>query len=150
MKPRLVALMQDYESAHQHPTNRLTHEIAIPLIVFHIVAMLDWVPLGTAGGWRLSLAHPVYLAAVAWYVALDLRLGVLMAVLYGLCLPLGRMAPWQLVVAAAVVGWLTQLAGHSLWEKNRPAFLRNMLHALVGPLYFVARAVRLWPARITS
>ena len=43
LNARIRALFDDYASSHQHPTNRLTHKIAIPLIVLHIVAMLDWV-----------------------------------------------------------------------------------------------------------
>ena len=45
LKPQVVSLFDEYYSSHQHPTNRLTHKIAIPLIVLHIVTMLDWVKL---------------------------------------------------------------------------------------------------------
>ena len=40
LNPRLQALFDDYASSHQHPTNRLTHKVAIPAIVLHIVACL--------------------------------------------------------------------------------------------------------------
>ncbi len=43
-----------------------------------------------------------------------------------------------IVVAIAVIGWLVQLAGHAVWEKKSPSFLTNMVHALVGPMFFVA------------
>jgi len=38
-----------------------------------------------------------------------------------------------------------QLAGHVVWEKNSPAFLQNLLQALVGPLFFVAVLTGEWP-----
>jgi len=49
------------------------------------------------------------------------------------------------VLAAALVGWTVQLAGHSVWEKNRPAFLKNMFQALIGPMFFVALLTGDWP-----
>ncbi len=39
--------------------------------------------------------------------------------------------------AAFVVGWIFQAVGHAVYEKNRPAFFRNLLHLLVGPLFLV-------------
>jgi uncharacterized membrane protein YGL010W len=147
---RLAALFRDYAENHRHPVNILLHKIAIPLIVFQIVAMLDWVhiaPVSGLPGGHLSIAHLAYLGAVAWYLTLDVPLGLCMAALFALCFPLGWMTPRPLVVAIAVVAWGLQLAGHSVWEKKRPAFLRNILHALVGPVYFVATALGRWPER---
>lgn len=144
MKPKLARYFDDYAADHRHPMNRLTHKIAIPLIVFHIVAMLDWVklplPSVAVGSWLLepSLGHVIYLAAFAWYVTLHAPLAFVMAILMAACFPLGAVTPKPLVVAIAIVGWLVQLAGHSVFEKNRPAFLKNMLQALIGPLFFVA------------
>jgi uncharacterized membrane protein YGL010W len=155
LKPALANLFQSYADSHRHPTNRLTHKIAIPMIVFHIIAMLDWVRftdggvhvIFQAGGPGLSLATLIFAAAVTWYLSMNVKLGLVMAVLYGVCFPLGWFAPWPVVVTFAVVGWLIQLAGHSVWEKNRPAFLTNMLQALVGPLFFAAVLLGDWPAK---
>lgn len=147
MNPRLRALFEEYADAHRHPINRLTHKIAIPLIVFHIVAMLDWIPLATVGGHRLTLAVPAYLATVVWYFTLSPRLAGVMAVLFALCFPLGRVTPWPVVLGVAAFAWLVQLAGHVVWEKRSPAFVRNLLQALVGPLFFVAVLLGLWPPR---
>ncbi len=69
---------------------------------------------------------------------------LVMALLFALCFPLAAITPRPVVVAAAIVGWLVQLAGHSVWEKNRPAFLTNVLQALIGPLYFVAILGGIW------
>ncbi|WP_245814138.1 Mpo1-like protein [Cystobacter ferrugineus] len=54
------------------------------------------------------------------------------------CLPVARMLPVWSVVAIAVFGWMVQMAGHTVWEKKSPSFLTNLVHALVGPLFFVA------------
>lgn len=138
MSPALRALFQDYAESHRHPTNRLTHKVAIPLIVFHVVAMLDWVRLFTVAGVTVTLGMVGVGAALLWYLRMSVKLGLLMAVFLALCFPLARVTPWPVVVAIAVVGWLVQLAGHAVWEKKSPAFLTNLLQALVGPVFFLA------------
>lgn len=142
--PRLQALFEDYASSHQHPTNRLTHKVAIPFIVLHIVAMLDWVKLVSVPvlpGGVLTLGLVAWALAAVWYVRSDVKLGLMVSAAMALCFPLGRVlsevSVW-LVVAIAVSGWLIQLAGHVVWEKKSPSFLTNLVHALVGPLFFVA------------
>lgn len=145
LHPTLQRWFADYADAHRHPTNRLTHKVAIPLIVFHIIAMLDWVKLPVdVAGVSLSLGHVVYVAAVLFYLRLHAPLGLLMAVLFALCFPLAAVTPQPVVVVVAVVGWVVQLAGHAVWEKNRPAFLTNLLQALIGPLFFVAVLTGVW------
>lgn len=145
LSPKLERYFREYDEYHRHPTNRLTHEFAIPLIVFHIVAMLGWVRLPLElGTFQLSLAHLAYLATIAWYTSLNLKLAVVMALFYGVCLALGPLVPWPWVVAIAVVGWAVQLAGHVVWEKRAPAFATNLVQALIGPLYFAALLTGDW------
>lgn len=135
MNARTLQLFDEYAASHQHPTNRLTHKIAIPLIVFHLLAMLDWVRLP---GGVLTLGMVSYAAAAVWYLRADVKLGLMVMALAALSFPIGRMLPWWSVVALAVVAWGVQLAGHLVWEKKQPSFLTNLVHALVGPLFFVA------------
>lgn len=140
MKTSLREKFDDYAVAHSHPTNQLTHKIAIPLIILHIVAMLDWwrlaaVPLLPGG---LTAAYVALLAAGIWYLTADLVLG-LPVLLFGLaCIPIGRALPPSAVLTVAVLGWIIQLAGHAVWEKKSPSFFRNLEHALVGPIFMVA------------
>ena len=141
LKPQTQALFDEYIYAHQHPTNRLTHKVAIPLIVLHIVAMLDWVRLVSVPalpGGSLTLAYVAWALASIWFLRADARLGLIVSLFAALCIPLGRLLPTGAVIAIAVVGWLVQLAGHAVWEKKSPSFLTNLVHALVGPLFFVA------------
>ncbi|MDP2340363.1 MAG: DUF962 domain-containing protein [Deltaproteobacteria bacterium] len=145
LHPTLERWFLDYAAAHKHPTNRLTHKIAIPVIVFHIIAMLDWIKLPVdVVGVPLSVGHIVYVAAVLFYLRLHAPLGLLMAVLFALCFPIAAVTPGPVVIALAVVGWVVQLAGHAVWEKNRPAFATNLLQALIGPLFFVAVLTGVW------
>jgi uncharacterized membrane protein YGL010W len=52
---------------------------------------------------------------------------------------------WPIGVIAFAVGWVFQGIGHAVYEKNRPAFLRNLVHLMIGPAYLVAEALGLWP-----
>jgi uncharacterized membrane protein YGL010W len=139
MNPRTARWFQDYADAHRHPMNRLTHKIAIPAIVFHIVAMLAWIDLGVdLGPARLTAGLVAWVLTGAFWVA---HLPLTGALLMLLTLPMalwGGQVDRALVIGLAAVGWLVQLAGHAVWEKNRPAFLDNLLQALVGPLFFLA------------
>ena len=97
-----------------------------------------------------TLAHVLLVLVVAWYLTLNVRLGLLMAVFYAVCIPIGWYTPRAAVVAIAVIAWLIQLAGHSIYEKNRPAFLKNMLQALIGPFFFAAILTGDWPPKPVS
>jgi uncharacterized membrane protein YGL010W len=141
LNARIQALFDDYSSSHQHPTNRLTHKVAIPVIVLHVVAMLDWVrlvSLPVIPGGVLTLGMVAWVLATVWYLRADVKLGLIVSAGMALCFPIGRMLPVWAVIAIAVGGWLIQLAGHAVWEKKSPSFLTNMVHALVGPMFFVA------------
>ena len=38
-------------------------------------------------------------------------------------------------LAAFVAGWIFQGIGHARYEKKSPAFFKNLLHLLVGPIF---------------
>ena len=46
---------------------------------------------------------------------------------------------WRWALAVFVVGWVFQLVGHAV-EGNQPAFFRNPIYLLVGPLWILRRA----------
>ena len=149
MNPKLRQLFVEYAQSHRHPTNQLTHKLAIPAIVFHIIAMLDWVQLFTLPGSNapFTLAYVAIALGSAWYLSMSPKLGTLMLLLTAACVPLGRLLPWPAIVAIALAGWLVQLAGHVVWEKKSPSFLTNLVHALVGPAFFLAKLTGDWPAK---
>ena len=45
---------------------------------------------------------------------------------------------WRWGLGLFVVGWIFQFAGH-LVEGNQPAFFRNPIYLLIGPLWLVRR-----------
>jgi uncharacterized membrane protein YGL010W len=81
-------LLANYKAKHQHPLNRLTHSIGIPMIVVSLpLVFFNW-------RWALGLF---------------------------------------------VLGWIFQFIGHAI-EGNQPAFFRNPVYLLVGPLWLLRRA----------
>ena len=94
--------------------------------------------------WTVSLA--VAIAAVVGWMALDLGIGVAMALLMAvawfaaeaLAGALGSAsAVWMAFTALFVGGWVLQFVGHH-YEGKRPALLDNIFQAFIGPMFLVA------------
>lgn len=81
-------LLASYKAKHQHPLNRLSHSIGIPMIVISV---------------------PLFFFN------------------------------WRWALALFVVGWILQFIGHAI-EGNQPAFFKNPVYLLVGPLWLLRRA----------
>ncbi len=59
---------------------------------------------------------------------------------------------WRWALALFVAGWVFQFIGHWI-EGNQPAFFRNPVYLLIGPLWIVRRAlgaVGLWKPAANS
>jgi uncharacterized membrane protein YGL010W len=87
-KAMATDLLANYKAKHQHPLNRLTHSIGIPMIVVSL---------------------PIFLFS------------------------------WRWALALFVIGWILQFVGHAI-EGNQPAFFKNPVYLLVGPLWVLRRA----------
>ena len=84
-----TSFVEEYKAKHQHPLNRLTHSISIPMIV---------------------LSLPLFFFN------------------------------WRWALALFIIGWILQFVGHAI-EGNQPAFFRNPIYLLVGPLWLARRAL---------
>lgn len=139
----LDTLLSEYGSHHRTRGNLVCHAFGITLIVYGAVAMLLTVDLPVAD-WT---AAEVLIAAMVLY---DLRLNAALAlamlaelVLFDL---LARaVGDWRPGAAAFLAGWILQAIGHGRFEKNRPAFFRNLAHLFVGPLYLWNELLRVRP-----
>ena len=148
MHPTLERLFSEYNAYHRDPTNVAIHKVAIPLIVFHVLAMLDWVALGPeVAGHSVTLAHAVFGLASLWYLVMSRRLALVMLPFSVLCLYLGRMTSTEVVIGIAVFAWLAQLIGHTRYEHRAPAFKDNLIQLLVGPVYFIAVTLGWWKSQ---
>jgi uncharacterized membrane protein YGL010W len=48
---------------------------------------------------------------------------------------------WKWAIALFIVGWIFQFVGHAI-EGNQPAFFRNPIYLLIGPLWILRRGAR--------
>ena len=136
-------LFGEYEAYHRDPVNVAIHKLAVPAIMFHVIAMLDWVRLTGP----VTLGMLVVAAASVWYLAVARRYAWALLPFSGLCVFAGRLTPQAVVVTIAVVAWVAQLVGHARFERRAPAFKDNLVQLLVGPAYVVALLMGDWPER---
>ena len=131
------ALFADYASYHRTAGNKAFHRIGIPLIMLTLIGMLTYVRLFDLGGVRWDAAMLLIAAASAWYFLVEWRLALAMVVVSVVFYFAGAAIPLWINAALFVVGWILQFIGHSVYEKRQPAFFRNFVHLLVGPLWIL-------------
>lgn len=140
MTPTLRSQFDDYAAHHATAGNKACHGVGIPLIVLSTFALLSKVPLFEAGGFTVTAAELLLVAATAYYLTLDRTLALLMAVASVVLVAVGRRLGLWPALAVFVFGWILQFIGHYVYEKRSPAFFRNVAHLLVGPLWILAKA----------
>ncbi len=115
--------------------------MGIPIIIVGAASLLAQLPLAVIAGQRLTLADVVTFAIISFYVSSARWLGVVTGAIFVVLLLAGRTLPWSVGLGLFLGGWAVQFLGHALFEKSSPAFLRNLLHLLVGPAWLVQRAL---------
>jgi uncharacterized membrane protein YGL010W len=98
-----------------------------------LIGMLARVPL--VG--RFDAAMLLILVAEVVYLALEWRLALAMLLVSAAFYIAGAAIPFWVNVALFVLGWIFQFIGHSVYEHKQPAFLKNFLHLLIGPLWIL-------------
>ena len=128
----ITALFDDYASYHRTPGNKLFHRLGIPMIMLTLLGMLARVEMA-------SIDAAIVLIALSsiYYLSLDWRLGMAMMLVSVAMWAIGRMLPMTVNVVFFVLGWIFQFIGHSVYEKKQPAFVRNLVHLLIGPLWIL-------------
>ena len=142
MSNTLRSHFADYSSHHQTAGNQACHSVGIPLIVFSLLALLQQVPLVVLFGHTVTLGEAAVVAATCYYLTLDAALALGMLAFSAVSLYVGRSLPWTVSLGLFVFGWILQFVGHLVYEKRSPAFLKNFVHLLVGPLWILAKATR--------
>jgi uncharacterized membrane protein YGL010W len=135
-------LFDEYGAYHRDRRNLICHEIGIPLIVLGIIALLRLVAVSGANV-HLNLAALAVLATSVYYLSLGREVrtpaSIAVAGMFALYL-LAAYVWWPYAIAAFAVGWVFQFIGHA-YEGKAPAFLTNLLHLLVGPLWVASHLV---------
>ena len=139
--------MSFYAAYHQDARNKLTHFIGVPAIIVGVMVALAWARLdisGTAGGTSISAAMVLTAVVLAYYLFLDLPLGLAMVAVFAALLylaetiaglPLKEGVAWFLLLFAG--GWVVQLLGH-VFEGRKPALVDNLFQVFVAPIFLCA------------
>lgn len=135
---RLLAL---YERDHLHPTNRLLHFIAVPLIYLCVVALLAEIPVpqvleSIPGGWNTIAAIPVSI----YYLRRSVTAWVIMVLFTALCVGVINLMRhlevpvWSVALGLLLALSIVQYIGHRI-EGKRPSFFADVQFLLIGPVW---------------
>lgn len=148
---KIDSLLADYASYHQTRGNVICHFIGIPLIMFSIFVMLQNLPLFSIGGFAVTASELLLFLASLYYLVLDLRLAAGIIVISVGLDAIARFTPdLRIGIAIFIVGWIFQGIGHIVYEKKSPAFLRNLVHLLIGPIFLLNELFLLGTHRVTE
>jgi uncharacterized membrane protein YGL010W len=138
---KIDALLAEYSESHQNETNKLVHWLAVPAIVWSVLALLYALPFP---GWtpRTNLAAFFIIGAMIYYCFLSWSLAFAMFVFsfisykliqgYSFPLPL-----WQFALGVFVVAWIAQFWGHKI-EGKKPSFFKDIQFLLIGPVWLAS------------
>ena len=141
---RVDALLTDYASYHRTRGNLVCHFFGITLIVFGSVVLLRAVRL--PGAPSVTAAELLIGAVLLFYLTLDVSLALVMLIEFALFDIAARaIAEWRVGLAAFLLGWVFQGVGHARFERNSPAFFKNLAHLMVGPLFLANELLRIRP-----
>ncbi|QLQ79803.1 hypothetical protein HG537_0C04520 [Torulaspora globosa] len=133
----LRSQLRFYKWYHHQKVNVAIHALFVPTILFSTMCILHRVKLYN----EITLTHLFTLCYSIYYLLLSpaaglLATSILMAVNVALDTNSIHLSlPNEL--SLFVLGWICQFTGHTLFEKNRPALVDNLLQSLVLAPYFI-------------
>lgn len=137
--------MAFYAAYHQDARNKMTHFVGVPVIVLSLYIPLAWLRLDV-GGWTITAAMLLGAVVVAYYLVLDVALGLAMLAVFAALAWLGQriadmgaVAGWSWFAVLFVGGWILQLVGH-VFEGRKPALADNLFQIFVAPIFLAAEA----------
>jgi uncharacterized membrane protein YGL010W len=133
----IQTLFADYAAFHQTAGNKFFHRVGIPMIMLSLIGMLTQVPLVDVATVKLDLAMILIAAAAAYYFVIEWRLAIAMIAISVAFYFIGASIPLWINAALFILGWIFQFIGHKVYEHKNPAFFRNFVHLLVGPLWIL-------------
>jgi uncharacterized membrane protein YGL010W len=141
---RLTEYFKDYASYHQNHKNQIFHTFGITFILIGLFGILSRLILfATAQSELVQIdgATVLIIFGLIWYSLLDWKITIPFSlILFGLYF-LARTLPGYVSVSLFFMGWVFQGIGHAIFEKKSPAFLNNLTHLLIGPLWVFAKMI---------
>ena len=138
--------MTDYVEYHRDPRNCAAHVLGIILLFLAAVLPLTMCQISAFGD-HTTLATIMVLPVLAYWLMLDLALGLAIVVAAALLLSIAALmvdnmsvtAIWVTTAVLIVVGVASQIVGHRVFERRQPALVDNPSHLLLGPMFVMAK-----------
>jgi uncharacterized membrane protein YGL010W len=152
---KIEALLTEYGESHQNAVNKAIHWLAVPVIVWTVVALLWSIPVpfqaalfGLPLNWAVLalLLAQLYYFRLSWTLAIGFFLYNLAMI--ALTTAIEAASPWPLWLVAVIVfvaAWILQFIGHAI-EGKRPSFFKDVQFLMIGPawlLSFIYRSIGL-------
>lgn len=141
------SLLDEYGESHQNRANKIIHWIAVPAIVWTVVALLWSIPFPFESGVKIvpvNWATILLLMAQIYWFRLSLSLGLGLLLFNTLVIQLTVLVPhfsnqplWRLALMVFVAAWILQFIGHAI-EGKRPSFFKDLQFLLIGPAWLMA------------
>lgn len=138
-----------YSDDHRDATNQRIHVVAVPLILWSVIALLWCIPapgtlfragiwagvaMAAAGAFYVRASRPLGLGMVALFVLMGLLTHVIAAAF-------GMRALLVTAIVVFVIAWIAQFVGHKV-EGRKPSFLTDLTYLLIGPAWVLAKLYR--------
>jgi uncharacterized membrane protein YGL010W len=140
-----------YSDDHRDALNQRIHVVAVPAILWSVIAMLWCIPAPFEGIWLKpgAIAGFAMVPAAAFYFRNSRVIGLGMLAIF---IAMGALCWWirdafgvrTLLVAGIsvfVVAWIAQFIGHK-YEGRKPSFLTDLTYLLIGPAWVLAKGLR--------
>ena len=134
--------LDEYGESHQHKTNKLIHWIAVPVIMWTVLALLWSVQFASMPYANLATVFVVF--CLVFYLTLSWQLMLGMLVITSACLGIIQwheamftVPIWQTALTLFVVAWIFQFIGHEI-EGKKPSFFKDVQFLLIGPAWLLS------------
>jgi len=138
MKTWLENNLANYRAEHKDWRNEICHFFGISIIVFSLfVLSFIFVPV---------FYCKLILMAVFFWLALGGWRGLIAMFFFIPLFAIGfnYVNSWQWALAIFIVGWIFQFIGHFVFEKNKPAFLKNPILLFIA-IFWIGEIVAFYP-----
>ena len=139
-----------YSGDHRNATNQRIHVVAVPAILWSVIALLWCIPV-PPGGWFKPGIFAALAMFGAWmfYFKASRSLGIGMLAMFVAMSWLTWWMYWALgvrtllfaAIGVFVVAWIAQFVGHKI-EGRKPSFLTDLTYLLIGPAWVLAKGYR--------
>ncbi|MBH46789.1 MAG: hypothetical protein CME71_01320 [Halobacteriovorax sp.] len=134
--------LEEYSVSHRHPTNKLIHNICVPLIMFSVLGLFWAIPRPDflVDSIYFNWATIFSALCMIFYISLGLKTALLMLfVLIPMLILLAMLETIGVPILVTsivifVVSWIGQFVGHKI-EGKKPSFFQDLQFLLIGPLW---------------